>query len=197
MNLTKNTLTIIVSFFLLLICYTGCTPPASKAKEERSQKKIEIKSLAVAMATKHSADYEWLRVAEKFEFLSIELQKALLQPEGKKCFLIGSLEDLIEKNGGYKLTIRNWSQDILYHLQCSREQAERIIELSGKAELLMEEEYALIFQPLNLKRPFAELEDNGNENLILEDVIIVEGKCIDFMHLENAYLDVDDFLANP
>ena len=49
------------------------------------------------MATKHSADYEWLRVAEKFEFLSIELQKALLQPEGKKCFLIGSLEDLIEK----------------------------------------------------------------------------------------------------
>ena len=92
------------------------------------------------MATKHSADYEWLRVAEKFEFLSIELQKALLQPEGKKCFLIGSLEDLIEKNGGYKLTIRNWSQDILYHLQCSREQAERIIELSGKTELLMEEE---------------------------------------------------------
>jgi type II secretory pathway pseudopilin PulG len=51
--------------------------------------------------------------------------------------------------------------------------------------------------PLNVKKPFAELEDNGNENLILQGVIIVEGKCIDFMHLENVYLDVDDFLANP
>ena len=70
-------------------------------------------------------------------------------------------------------------------------------KMNSLYELLMEEEYALIFQPLNLIRPFAELEDNGNENLILEDVIIVEGKCIDFMHLENVYLDVDDFLANP
>ena len=50
----------------------------------------------------------------------------------------------------------------------------------------MEEEYALIFQPLNLIRPFAELEDNGNENLILEDVIIVEGKCIDFARRRRA-----------
>jgi hypothetical protein len=195
-DLYKSALSVIVSLVVLLILCTGCKPPISKEKEEQKVKQTEIKSQVVAMATLHSADYEWLRVAGKFEFLSIELQKALLQPEGKKCFLIGSLKDLIEKDGRYKLTIKNWSHDILYHLQCSSEQAESIFELSGKTELLMGEEYALIFQPLNLKRPFAVLEDNGNENLILEDVILVEGKCIDFMHLENTSLDIEDFLNN-
>ena len=145
-----------------------------KRKRRTKERQTKIKLQVVDMATKHSADYEWLRVAGKFEFLSIELQKALLQPEDKKCFLIGYLKDLIEIDGGYKLTIKNWSHSILYHLQCSREQADRIFQLSGKTELLMGEEYAVIFQPINLKRPFAELEDNGNGNLILEDVIIVE-----------------------
>lgn len=178
---------------------TSCSPRTQPKEVAARQKKESFRQQVIEMASKHGADLNWLKILDKPEFYTLELQQALLEPPGRPRLLLAPVVDVLRREDAYFITAHDWMGDIYFQLQCDAKQAQYVMGTSTN-EFRMFEEYAIVMDPKSVHKPVAQLagEIDVDYAYVIHDaadIVVVKGVCLDILTLEDSRLNVEDLLT--
>jgi hypothetical protein len=145
-----------------------------------------------------------MKVLEKDELYTIELQQALLHPE-KPRLLLAPVVDVIQQADAYVLTLHDWMSfpsSIYYQLECNAEQSKYVLAKANNGARMLQY-YAIIMLPTSVLKPLAKFVchddgdgEGGSGGVYVtdeaSDILVVKGACVDILSLDGSDLTVKD-----
>ncbi len=170
-------------------------PPQKTQTAEREQIGREVR----ALATRHSADYDWKAAGDKSLF-TVEVEDILLSRIGRPLFTSAMVTDVQRQKGQYSLIARDSISvsDLFLRLRCSPSQAEYVMEVAKNGGYLGW--FAIVFRPESVRRPMWELtaQPDGDTAYIAVNEArewFVKGECLDLLYVGQDSIDLKDMLS--
>ena len=190
----------VIFIIALLLCVVSCKKKASpesaseplayKIKRERAQKVNEF-------AAEYNAKTDWKESIGDlnnifFEIYTIDVEKALILPDGQAIAFSGDVEDVFISKDKYFVRFVNKSSsiitfytDIRCELECSKEQVEEIQKHRKEKKHFMEDHFVVLAQISDVKKIRFTVDASSsqyNENAEIEiksrNMFIAKGKCV-------------------
>jgi len=196
----NRSIALFLKAILLQLALFSCSPPSDGKEQAARQQKDDLRREVLAMAAKHGADFKWMKVLEKDELYTIELQQALLQAE-KPRLLLSPIVDVIQQGDAYVLKLHDWMgfpSSIYYELHCNAEQSNYVLATANNGSRMFQD-YALVMLPSSVQKPLAKFicEDDGDGAYVTDeasDIMVVKGACIDLVSLKAPGLSARDLI---
>ncbi len=153
---------------------------------------VKIEQTISEMISKYNAITDWKNIFAKKDFweevYTIELQNAFLTTNGRPILFYAPLDDIWKEDNQYYVRFKDFWRDINFELKFSEEQAQKLLE-----KLKTYGVYAVVAQIEQVyKKEFPDIITKGAKSfdIYFEEVFVATGNCLDFLHFEDAPLDL-------
>ncbi|MBP7053625.1 MAG: hypothetical protein KBE65_21655 [Phycisphaerae bacterium] len=191
MRQINKTIVMIGALAIIVSCRKEQPPAEQQAAEQRIGRELR------ALASRHSADYEWKAAGDTLIF-SVQVEDFLLSRIGRPLLTIASVTDVQRREGQYSLIARDSFSvdDLLLRLDCSRSQAEFVMNIPEERGWWGL--FAIVFRPESVRQPTWELtaqpEDANKAHVAVGPprTWFLRGECLDLSYVGEDEIDLVD-----
>jgi hypothetical protein len=191
----------VIALVVTAVIYQGSKlgPVDEMEAKAAAEKRTQIERSIAAMVARHGAVADWSkRLVKEDKYLiplvTLEVQNALMVTGGRPVLFYSYLTDVEKSGEKYMVSFRDVTAhpDILFELECSPEQVEKI--MANPNEMFFNN-YAVVARIRDVYKPKFTLRGRpakkGSSMVDIESpgLVVAEGSCVDMIFIGDPFLN--------